>query len=33
MVALYGVADTKFGGHLGVVPKLAEAFLDALYKA
>ena len=33
MVALYGVADTKLGGHLGVVPKLAEAFLDALYKA
>ena len=32
MVALYGVADTKLGGHLGVVPKLAEAFLDALYK-
>lgn len=33
MVALYGVADTKLGGHLRIVPKLAEAFLDALYKA
>ena len=33
MVALYGVADTKIGGSLGVVPKLAEGFLDALYKA
>ena len=33
MVALYGVADKKIGGHLGIVPKLAEAFLDALYKA
>jgi sphinganine-1-phosphate aldolase len=33
MVALYGVADTKIGGHLGVVPRLAESFLDALYKA
>jgi sphinganine-1-phosphate aldolase len=33
MAALYGVADTKIGGHLGIVPKLAEGFLDALYKA
>jgi len=33
MTALYGVAGTKIGGHLGVVPKLAEAFVDALYKA
>jgi len=33
MVALYGVADTKIGGHLGIVPRLAEGFLDALYKA
>jgi sphinganine-1-phosphate aldolase len=33
MATLYGVADTKIGGHLDVVPKLAEAFLDALYKA
>jgi sphinganine-1-phosphate aldolase len=33
MVQLYGVADSKIGGHLGVVPKLAEAFVDALYKA
>ena len=32
MTALYGVADTKIGGHLGIVPKLAEAFVDALYK-
>jgi sphinganine-1-phosphate aldolase len=33
MVALYGVADTKIGGHLGIIPRLAEGFLDALYKA
>jgi sphinganine-1-phosphate aldolase len=33
MAALYGVAGTKIGGHLEIVPKLAEAFLDALYKA
>jgi sphinganine-1-phosphate aldolase len=33
MVMLYGVADTKIGGHLGIIPKLAEGFLDALYKA
>ena len=33
MAALYGVADTRIGGHLGVVPKLAVGFLDALYKA
>lgn len=33
MTALYGVAGTKLGGHLGIVPKLAEAFIDALYKA
>ena len=33
MAMLYGVADTKIGGHLGVIPKLAEAFLDTLYKA
>lgn len=33
MVALYGVANTKIGGHLGVVPRLAEGFLDALYRA
>lgn len=33
MTALYGIADTKIGGHLGIVPKLAEAFIDALYKA
>jgi sphinganine-1-phosphate aldolase len=33
MVALYGVADTKIGGHLDVVAKLAVGFLDALYKA
>lgn len=33
MVTLYGVADTKIGGHLGVIPRLAEGFLDALYKA
>ena len=32
MAALYGVADTKIGGHLGVIPKLAEGFLDALYE-
>ena len=32
MTALYGVADTKIGGHLGIVPKLAEAFVNALYK-
>jgi sphinganine-1-phosphate aldolase len=32
MTALYGVADTKIGGHLGVIPKLAEGFLNALYK-
>jgi sphinganine-1-phosphate aldolase len=33
MTALYGVAGTKIGGHLGVVAKLAEVFIDALYKA
>jgi len=33
MAAIYGVADSKIGGHLGVIPKLAEAFVDALYKA
>jgi len=33
MTALYGVADTKIGGSLGIVPRLAEGFLDALYKA
>jgi sphinganine-1-phosphate aldolase len=33
MTMLYGVADTKIGGHLGIIPKLAEGFLDALYKA
>jgi sphinganine-1-phosphate aldolase len=33
MAMLYGVADTKIGGHLGIIPKLAEAFLDTLYKA
>jgi sphinganine-1-phosphate aldolase len=33
MAMLYGVADTKIGGHLGIIPKLAEGFLDALYKA
>jgi sphinganine-1-phosphate aldolase len=33
MAILYGVADTKIGGHLGIVPKLAEGFLNALYKA
>lgn len=33
MTALYGVAGTKIGGHLGIVAKLAEAFIDALYKA
>jgi len=33
MAAIYGVADSKIGGHLGIIPKLAEAFVDALYKA
>jgi sphinganine-1-phosphate aldolase len=33
MAALYGVAGTRIGGHLGIVPRLAEAFVDALYKA
>jgi sphinganine-1-phosphate aldolase len=32
MTALYGIADTRIGGHLGIVPRLAEAFVDALYK-
>jgi len=33
MVTLYGVAGTKIAGSLRIVPTLAEAFLDNLYKA
>lgn len=33
MAALYGMAGTRISGHLGIIPKLAEGFLDTLYKA
>ena len=33
MATLYGVNDTKIGGHLEVVRRLAVGFLDGLYRA